>query len=296
MNWQASLTQWGEIATTVPLSRRTTMGVGGDARWLFVPHDVAALQQAMAVIPQNIALLPLGRGSNLLIGDQGFDGLVLDVGKLRVMHQQHHTMYVGAGMRMSKVAQLAAQVGLTGLEFMATIPGNIGGGVAMNAGAFGQQVSDCLQQVTLVLRTGNIQTLDAQALKMRYRSSVLPVGSLVVEAVFHLQEDDSEAIVGRMRAMRRKRSQSQPLEQPNCGSVFKNPQGDYAARLIEAVGLKGHRIGQAEISSVHANFIVNHGQARAADVLDLIGLAQARVAAAYVIDLEPEVCMLGIQP
>lgn len=295
MNWLASLAPWGEIAYDVPLAKRTTIGVGGAARWMFTPDDVEGLQQAMARIPTDIALLPLGRGSNVLIADQGFDGLVLDVRKLRKMQQYDSTLCVGAGMRMPKLAQLAAQAGLTGLEFMATVPGDIGGGVAMNAGAFGQQVSDHLQQVTLVLRTGEIQRLDAQALKMRYRSSVLPAGSVVVDTLFDLPTDDNETIVERMRTMRRKRSETQPLEQPNCGSVFKNPKNDYAARLIEAVGLKGHQIGQAQISSVHANFIVNHGQALATDVLTLIRLAQSRVAAAYTIDLEPEVRMLGWQ-
>lgn len=295
MNWQASLAAWGEIAHDVPLAKRTTIGVGGAARWLFTPDNIEGLQQAMARIPTDIALLPLGRGSNVLIADHGFDGLVLDVRKLREIQQYANTLRVGAGMRMPKLAQLAAQAGLAGLEFMATVPGDVGGGVAMNAGAFGQQVSDRLQQVTLVLRTGEIQRLDAQALKMRYRSSVLPAGSVVVDTLFDLPTDDNETIVERMRSMRHKRSETQPLEQPNCGSVFKNPQNDYAARLIEAVGLKGHQIGQAQISSVHANFIVNHGQALATDVLTLIRLAQSRVAAAYTIDLEPEVRMLGWQ-
>ncbi|MDQ6975029.1 MAG: UDP-N-acetylmuramate dehydrogenase [Mariprofundaceae bacterium] len=295
INWHEALSQWGEIQHNAPLAKRTTMGVGGAARCLFAPYDIAGLAQAMLHIPADMPLLPLGRGSNLLVADEGFEGLVLDVGRLQTYDHDVMTMRAGAGMRMSKLAQKAAQAGLTGIEFMATVPGDIGGGVAMNAGAFGQQVSDCLQQVQLVLRTGQIQTLDAQSLQMCYRSSVLPAGSIVVKADFNLQAGEREAIYERMRMMRQKRRDTQPLEQPNCGSVFKNPTGNYAARLIEHVGLKGHRIGQAQISSRHANFIVNHGQACTKDVLALIRLAQQRVAAVYAIDLETEVCMLGMQ-
>lgn len=296
MSWLQRLAQWGVLQHDAPLAKRTTMGVGGAARWLFSPHGVMGLQQAMAVIPDCVALLPLGRGSNLLIADAGFDGLVLDVGVLQSFHHVDTIIRVGAGNRMSKLAQQAAQAGLTGLEFMATVPGDVGGGVVMNAGAFGQQVSDCLQQVNIVLKNGEMQTLDAHTLKMRYRSSVLPVGSVVVEASFILHTGDSQAIYERMRAMRRKRCDTQPLDQPNCGSVFKNPPNDYAARLIEQTGLKGHRIGQAQISPVHANFIVNHGQAQATDVLALIRLVKNRVVERYAIELEPEVCLLGMHP
>ncbi len=295
MTWQTALAAYGTIIDHAPLAARTTLGVGGTARWLFSPRDADCLQQAMAIIPQDVPLLPLGRGSNLLIADSGYDGLVLDVGALQSLRREDASFYVGAGIRMPKLAQHAAQAGLTGLEFMATVPGDVGGGVAMNAGAFGQQVSDTLCSVRLLLRNGIAKTCDVQSLKMRYRSSVLPAGSVVMEACFTLLKDDSEAIRQRMRNMRRQRSESQPLDQPNCGSVFKNPDGDYAARLIEQVGLKGHRIGQAQISPVHANFIVNHGQAQAADVVALIRLAQTRVQQECNIFLEPEVRMLGVE-
>jgi len=294
MTWQSALAAHGSVEYDAPLATRTTLGVGGAARWLFSPRDETGLQRAMASIPLDIPLLPLGRGSNLLIADSGYDGLVLDVGSLQTMRRDDSTFYVGAGIRMPKLAQHAAQAGLTGLEFMATVPGDVGGGVAMNAGAFGQQVSDTLCSVRLLLRNGIAKTCDVQRLNMRYRSSVLPADSVVIEASFTLTSDDSEAIRQRMRTMRRQRSESQPLDQPNCGSVFKNPDGDYAARLIEQVGLKGHRIGQAQISPIHANFIVNHGQAHATEVVQLIRLAQTRVQQEFDIYLEPEVRMLGV--
>ena len=178
---------------------------------------------------------------------------------------------------------------------MATVPGDIGGGVAMNAGAFGQQIADCLTRIHVVRRDGEKQELQASELEMAYRHTKLPYGSLVVSAEFELQEDDGEAVRERIRQMRTTRGRTQPLDLPNCGSVFKNPPGDHAARLIEAAGLKGHRIGGASISAKHANFIVNEDSASSNDVLALIHLAQESVEKKFGVHLEPEVRMLGGQ-
>ncbi len=289
MCWQQQLADLGEFQAGVSLAEKTTLGVGGAARWMFLPADVAALQQALRCLPQTLAVLPLGRGSNLLIADEGFDGLVIDTGALRELRHDDRTLIAGAGVRMPKLAQYAAQAGLSGIEFMATVPGDVGGGVAMNAGAFGQQWSDTLSWVEVVERDGQCRRYPAAALSMRYRRTLLPTGSIVVRAAVNLQQDDREAIRQRMRQMRQQRSNSQPLEQPNCGSVFKNPVGDHAARLIEAAGLKGYGIGGAQISDVHANFIVNRGDATAHDVLALIRLVQATVKEKFAIELEPEV-------
>jgi UDP-N-acetylmuramate dehydrogenase len=197
-----------------------------------------------------------------------------------------------AGVRMGRLARVAAGAGLSGLEFMATVPGDVGGGVAMNAGAFGQEVADSLRWVEVALRGGEVRRLEADVLAMRYRHAELPAGSLVLAAGFSLRPADSEAIRDRMREMRERRGVTQPLAQPNCGSVFKNPAGDHAARLIEAAGLKGLRIGGARISELHANFIVNEGGATSRDVRALIARAQAEVKARFGVRLEPEVRML----
>jgi len=291
--WQTLLQAWGDLQCDVDLSKHTTLAVGGLARWYFKPKDKESLQQTLSMIPANVCLLPLGRGSNLLISDAGFDGLVLDLGCLQTMQWQDGCLSAEAGCRMSKVAQLAASHGRTGLEFMATVPGDLGGGVVMNAGAFGQQVSDTLRSIDVVHRDGRSETRMRDQLSMHYRYTDLPKGSVVVSACFSLHEKDADTVRQRMREMRQQRSQTQPLALPNCGSVFKNPDGDYAARLIEAAGLKGERRGDAQISDVHANFIVNHGAAKAQDVLQLIVLAQRKVKQTFDVNLEPEVRILG---
>ena len=290
--WQRELAALGELRADEPLARHVTLGVGGPARWFFRPADRAALVAAMRLAPADVPILPLGRGSNLLPPDEGFPGLVLDMGELANLRVAGREIEAEAGVRMGRLARAAAEAGLAGLEFMATVPGDVGGGVAMNAGAFGQEVADTLQWAEVVLRGGETRRLDARELDMGYRRARLPDGALVMAAGFALTSDAPEAIRERMRSMRQRRGATQPLAQPNCGSVFKNPDGDYAARLIEAAGLKGLCIGGARISEVHANFIVNEGGATSADVRALIARAQAEVAARFGVRLEPEVRIL----
>jgi UDP-N-acetylmuramate dehydrogenase len=275
------------------MARHTTLAVGGPARWMFRPAGENELVRAMALIPADLPILPLGRGSNLLVPDTGFDGLVLDLSALAGLTITDRQVQAGTGVRMGKLAQQCANHGLSGLEFMATVPGNVGGGVAMNAGAFGQQVSDTLQAIRIVDRRGQASQLPASELAMRYRHTALPAGSIVLAATFELKDGDPEDIRDSMRRMRAQRSDTQPLAWPNCGSVFKNPEGDHAARLVEAAGLKGLTVGGARISEVHANFIVNDGSASAADVLALIDKARQEVKARFGIDLEPEVRIVG---
>jgi len=293
MSWQQNLASLGRLDEQVAMSAHTTLAIGGPARWFFRPQSEKALAEALQQLPEDIAILPLGRGSNLLIPDSGFDGVVLDFGDLANIEVEGQRLSTGAGARMSKVAQQCAAQGLSGLEFLATVPGDMGGGVAMNAGAFGQWISDTLVSINILHRNGRCETLQREQLNMRYRHTELPSKALVTSAIFMLESDDPEAIRGRMREMRKQRSSTQPLSLPNCGSVFKNPEGDHAARLIEAAGLKGRKQGSARISSTHANFIVNEGQASSEDVMALIRMAQNAVKEQFGIELEPEVRMLG---
>ncbi|MFQ5519530.1 MAG: UDP-N-acetylmuramate dehydrogenase [Mariprofundus sp.] len=279
----AGLGQWREYE---PMSRHTTLAVGGPARWFFRPTDRAALITAMQACPSDIAILPLGRGSNMLVPDIGYFGLVIDLSALNSMQFDGCNLTAEAGARMSRVARQCADQGLTGCEFMATVPGDVGGGVAMNAGCFAQQLSDTLRSVEVVLRSGEVKTIAAADLNMVYRHSSLPEQSLVVAASFELVTDHPEQIRERMRSMRSRRSATQPLSQPN-------PVGDHAARLIEAAGLKGLKIGGASISGQHANFIVNEGEASSADIIALIERARRAVKAETGIELEPEVRMVG---
>jgi UDP-N-acetylmuramate dehydrogenase len=293
MSWQQNISRLGRFDEKIPLASHTTLAIGGPARWYFRPAGETELTEALKLIPDETAILPLGRGSNLLVSDQGFDGVVIDFGELNTISSDGSELRAGAGSRMGKIAQHCATQGLAGLEFMATVPGDLGGGVAMNAGAFGQQVSDTLRSIRLLLRSGESSTLNRDQLQIDYRHTELPEGALVISARFKLQADEPEAIRDRMREMRQQRSCSQPLSLPNCGSVFKNPPGDHAARLIEAAGLKGTKIGSARISSTHANFIVNEGKASSKDVLTLISMMQQAVEEKFGVRLEPEVRILG---
>lgn len=291
--WKSALKALGELRPDEPMARHTTLGVGGAARWYFRPANRLALADALQVLPTDIRLLPIGRGSNMLIADSGFDGMVIDLGRLNHIAEEDQRIRAEAGVRMSRLANRCEKLGLTGLEFMATVPGDIGGGIAMNAGAFGQQVSDTLRSIDIVHRDGRCEQINAEDITMRYRQTELPAGSLVFSACFGLQSDAPQAIRKRMAVIRNRRSTSQPLTQPNCGSVFKNPPGDHAARLIEQAGLKGQRAGQACISDMHANFIINEGGATSRNVLDLIRRIQEAVLQQTGVQLEPEVKILG---
>ncbi len=293
-DWLNILQGCGTCIENEPLAAHTTLGVGGPARWFFQPDDQEALRTAMVCIPAEVPILPLGRGSNLLPTDDGFPGVVMDLSGLSHIQVNGSTLIAECGVRMSRVSRICADHGLTGLEFMATVPGDIGGGVAMNAGAFGQQIADSLRRIKVVRRDGEVQELQAAQLEMSYRHTLLPYGSLIVCAEFELTADSGDAVRERIRQMRSTRGRTQPLEKPNCGSVFKNPPGDHAARLIEAAGLKGRRIGGASISAKHANFIVNEGSAKSSDVLALIRLAQEGVEKEFGVRLEPEVRVLEV--
>jgi len=291
--WQMQLAALGVLREQESMARHTTLGVGGPARWFFRPADRESLVAGISLCPSDIPIIPLGRGSNMLVPDGGLDAMVIDLSDLDTLTFDGCVVRAGAGVRMSRFARLCAEHGLTGCEFLATVPGDIGGGVAMNAGAFAQQISDTLVKADVLKRCGDVVELDAGGLAMSYRHSKLPEQSLVLAAEFNLRPDHPDQVRERMRTMRRRRSATQPLSLPNCGSVFKNPQGDHAARLIEAAGLKGFAIGGARISEQHANFIVNAGEASSADIVALIKRAQREVKERFDIDLEPEVRMIG---
>lgn len=291
--WMDIVSELGVLLSHEVMGKHTTLGVGGPARWFFRPRDRQSLVEAMAAIPMEVAMMPLGRGSNVLVSDTGFDGLVIDLSDLSELLFDGCLVRAEAGVRMSRFSRQCADHGLSGCEFMATVPGDIGGGVAMNAGCFSQQVSDSLEEITVLLRDGREIEIEAAALELSYRHTALPAGALVLEAVFRLHPDNPDQVRERMRSMRSRRSATQPLSLPNCGSVFKNPDGDHAARLIEAAGLKGFAIGGAKISEQHANFIVNEGDASGADILGLIRRAQRVVKEQFDIELEPEVRMIG---
>lgn len=286
------------IQGQVSLADHTTYRVGGAAEWYTAPRNRQELLAAFEwLADKNLPLTLLGAGSNLLISDQGIPGLVLSTRYLRQSYfdQTQAQITVAAGEPIAKVAWQAAKRGWKGLEWAVGIPGTIGGAVVMNAGAHNQCTAETLISATVMTAEGHLQVLSRQELGFAYRTSALQGGSqLVIEATFQLAPGfEREAILAQTTQNLHQRKNSQPYDKPSCGSVFRNPTPQYAARLIEHLGLKGYRIGGAEVSQRHANFILNASNAKAQDIFNLICHVQAQVAAHCSLLLEPEVRILG---
>ncbi|KRF32161.1 UDP-N-acetylmuramate dehydrogenase [Paenibacillus sp. Soil787] len=286
----------GEIRTNERLAPYTTWKIGGPADCLVIPQTK---EQVAAVIRflygRGVPWTIIGRGSNLLVSDKGIRGVVIKLGNaLETLRFDGAMVYAGGSYSFIKLSVLAAKEGLTGLEFASGIPGSVGGAVYMNAGAHGSDVSRILKQAEVILDTGELVTMQAEDLEYAYRHSILQtLPGIVTEAVFELQVGERKEIAGAMAAYRDRRRRTQPGQLACAGSVFRNPEGGFAARLIEDAGLKGKRVGGAEISTLHANFIVNTGDATAEDVLTLIGEVQLIVQEQYGISLVPEVLVIG---
>ena len=279
-----------------PMSAHTTFKVGGPADICFFPRSEEELLLAMdAAAREGAPCMVMGNGSNLLVRDGGIRGLVIILGAdFANVEIDGREMNCQAGAALSKVANLAMEASLTGLEFASGIPGSLGGGVAMNAGAYGGQMSDVLIRAR-VLREGKIEEYSLYRMEMGYRTTrPLREGSIVLSAVLELREGDKEVIAQRMRDLNARRRDKQPLNLPSAGSTFKRPEGYFAGALIEQAGLKGLTVGGAQVSEKHAGFIVNMGGASATDVLRLVELVQARVLAASGVALEPEIRIVGV--
>lgn len=286
----------GAVYISAPMCQHTTWRIGGPADLLFIPHSLAALQTSLQYVQQQgLPLTLLGCGSNILVSDAGLRGLVIKLEQgLNAIHFTEHLVTAQAGARLSDLAYQAAQHSLTGLAFAEGIPGSVGGAIVMNAGAYGGHIADCLQSVTYLTPDGQIHTMDCQSSALAYRSSVFHSRThWIVSADFALTPGDQQAILAEMALYHQKRNTYQPLDQPSAGSVFKNPPGHKAARLIEAAGAKGWRIGDAQVSQKHCNFIINCGQATCQDVRSLISQVRQAVYNHCGIVLEQEVIVLG---
>ena len=278
-----------------PMAAHTTFRVGGPADLFYLPRSAAELKKALqAADSAGVPALVIGNGSNLLVRDGGVHGLVIALGEdFSTVRVEGTTLFAEAGARLSRVAQTAQAAGLAGLEFASGIPGTLGGGVAMNAGAYGGQISDVLIDAEVLL-DGEVRTLDRAALEMGYRSTLpLRKGGIVTSARFELTPDDPAVIDARMRELNARRRDKQPLNFPSAGSTFKRPEGYFAGALIEGAGLKGASVGGAQVSPKHAGFIVNTGSATAADVLALIHHVQETVYQKDGVRLELEVRVVG---
>jgi UDP-N-acetylmuramate dehydrogenase len=287
------------IAAEVPLTKLTSYRVGGPAQWLVIPQHLEELQASLEwAHSQKLPVTFLGAGSNLLVSDRGVPGLVISTRKLKQTSFDEETGQVtaSAGQLMAILATKAADKGLQGLEWAVGIPGTVGGAVVMNAGAHDSATSDILVKTKVMSPDGRIQDLTVPDLDFSYRTSNLQGDSrLVVEATFQLQPGaEPQQVKAATEAALSKRHQSQPYDLPSCGSVFRNPHPQYAARLIEQSGLKGHIIGGAQVAQKHANFIVNYNhQASASDIFELICYIQQQVHQRWEVNLEPEVRLLG---
>ncbi len=285
----------GEWRLGEPLSDHTSWRVGGVAERMYLPADLDDLVNFLRALPPGEPLFWLGLGSNLLVRDGGIKGTVICTkNRLKAMHRlDESTVYVEAGVPCAHVARFCVEQGLSGAEFLAGIPGTLGGALAMNAGAFGGETWALVGEVVTVDRFGEVRHRRPEAYAIGYRSVRGPAGEWFLAAELKLTPGDTQPGRERIKLLLAKRSATQPVNQPSCGSVFRNPQGDHAARLIESCGLKGLRIGGACVSEKHANFIVNLGWASARDIERLIESVRGQVKSRQGVDLEPEVRIVG---
>lgn len=283
----------GAVVFDAPLRELTSLRIGGPADALVVPEDVADLRQLVRqAYAVRIPLFVLG-GTNVLIRDGGIRGVVVSLGKLIAVEScAQDVLYAEAGIRMPRLLQEAISQSLSGLEWAAGIPGTLGGAVAMNAGTRLGEMKDCLQAVQLLSLDGVLSRGEAASIEFSYRRAGLPEG-IVVGAWLQLRRGVTAKIEADMKSYLQYRKNTQPLAQPNAGSVFKNPPNASAGKLIEEAGLKGFRVGDAKVSQKHANFIVNMGQARATDAILLIKKIQQEVYHRTKIMLEPEWKIIG---
>jgi UDP-N-acetylmuramate dehydrogenase len=283
------------VQADYPVSRLTTVGTGGPARWFGRPGDAAELQGVLRwAAAEGLEIAVVGLGSNLLVADEGYDGLVLRLVRgLARIDRDDDRIVCGGGATLAAIVKRATGWGLSGIEFGCAIPGTAGGAVRMNAGAYGGEVRDVLE-VALVVGAAGERRGGPGELEMTYRHSNVAAGEVVAEAILRLRPDDPDRIRATVADMHRRRREAQPAKVRTFGSVWKNPDGALpAGRMLEACGLKGFALGGARISPVHANFIENTGGARSADVIALMREARSRARDRYGVELEHEVQMLG---
>lgn len=278
-----------------PMKNHTTFRIGGPAEYYVCPKE-EEIAQILSIAKQcGTEVTVIGNGSNLLVGDGGIRGLVMEIGsEMDSVIVQKDTVRAKAGTLLSKAASAAAKAGLSGMEFAAGIPGSIGGAVTMNAGAYGSEIKDILCQVKVLTNEGKEKVLSTEELELSYRHScVLQKGYLVLEAQFQLIAGEEEEIRKKMAELRDSRMQKQPLEYPSAGSTFKRPPGYFAGKLIMDAGLRGYTVGGAQVSEKHCGFVINRKDATASDVRRLMEDVQQRVMEKYGVLLEPEVKMIG---
>ena len=285
-----------KIRYNEPMSKHTTLKVGGNADVLVMPEDVNDIINALSYAKENnIPVTVIGNGSKLLVLDKGIRGIVIKLGsKFADINVTDEYITVNAGMTLPRLAIIAKDNSLSGLEFAAGIPGNVGGAIYMNAGAYGSEMANVIQEVTYIDENLNVQTVSNEQCEFGYRKSIFRGSKkIILSAKLKLQHGDKQEIEALMKNNNEARRTKQPLEYPNAGSTFKRPEGYFVGKLIDDLGLKGYKIGDAQISTKHSGFIVNTGKATAQDVLNLINYVKEKVLEANGVKLEEEIIVLG---
>ncbi len=287
----------GEIAVDEPLSKHTTFRIGGPADYYLYPKDLEDLCAVLDFcLREGMPRFVIGNGSNILVADRGVRGAVIDLSKtFQNLSSRDNVLNAGAGVSLASMLKFCTERGLSGFEPLLGIPGQIGGCVRVNAGAFGTEIKDCLQSIRVLDASGTLEKKEREEITMGYRYTDIPDSSIVVEARFVFREGNPMEMEILQEGYLRKRQEKQPLSLPSAGSVFKRPEGDYAGRLIEEAGCKGMRIGDALVSRKHANFIVNCQFASAEDVMRLVDEVKKRVFQRFGVDLELEIIRVGFE-
>ena len=279
------------------MKKHTTFRVGGPADWLVTPTEEEQIREVVNLLrTENVPYYVMGNGSNLLVGDKGYRGVIIQLGKnlSQIRMTEEGVLYAQAGALLSKIAAEALSQSLTGFEFASGIPGTLGGAVMMNAGAYGGEMKHVLKDALALTANGELRVLPVEQMELGYRTSIFAQnGDIVLSAQIRLQEGSPEEIRAYMDELKEKRITKQPLEYPSAGSTFKRPEGYFAGKLIEDTGLRGFQVGGAQVSEKHCGFVINKEQATAADILSLIEQVSDRVEAKFGVRLEPEVKRIG---
>lgn len=284
----------GRIVEDANLARLSWFRTGGNAEILFEPADEEDLVSVLRRLPGYVPITVIGVGSNLLVRDGGVEGMVIRLGRgFSAIEMRGNVVSAGAGAMDVHVARAAAKAGLAGLEFMVGVPGTVGGAVRMNAGAYGHEVADVLLHAHAVDRYGHIEELEPQDLGFAYRKSTLPEDMIVLKAAFKVSQGERADIEARMKEISTARAESQPLGTRTGGSTFKNPEGMNAWKLVDQAGCRGLRIGDAQVSEKHCNFLINHGAATAQELEELGETVRARVKQETGVNLEWEIRRIG---
>jgi len=288
----------GDVLTDVMLKDHTSLGIGGKAGYVFIPADSLSLRGLIDVLSrEGLGFVLVGGGTNLLVRDEGVDDVIINLKALQRLEivedrGDEVLVFVQSGLALQRLISFCREEGLSGLEGLVGIPGTVGGAVFGNAGSYGYEIMDAVQRVTF-LKNGDLSALDGEDINATYRSGGFSQDTVILGAHMRLKRDDKGAVQGRMNKFLQMKKKTQPLAERSAGCVFKNPPTESAARLIDEAGYKGMRVGDVEISTLHANFFVNKGQGRAGDFLALMDTVVEGIGRMYGIVLEPEIKIIG---